>query len=182
LPNAAESGFFGSRFSVRVLCILMLLYIPVQWILGRHPGRSSSIFSHEHRGVQRQFLGMVSALRQQTISQCTQHGVHHIFFNGDDVISAYVVNQIEATPGCEMQRETPVTRNVPALELSCSAEIVYERRPDAWHPQAHVQELGPLEGKVAPVSSWESDLGQFGFTLLRAKDCVNTDTAAGETR
>src|SRR5271168_3127426 len=55
--GSAESGFLGSRFSVRVLCLLMLLYIPVQWIVGRHPG-STSIFSHEHRDVERQFLSM----------------------------------------------------------------------------------------------------------------------------
>ena len=52
LPNAAESGFLGSRFSVRILCVLMLLYIPVQWVIGRHrrrieylqpPGRRTSV-------------------------------------------------------------------------------------------------------------------------------------------
>jgi len=180
LPNAAESGFLGSRFFVRVLCILMLLYIPVQWVFGRHPGGASSTFSH--RDEERQFLGMISALRQQTVSQCTQHGVHNIFFSLDDVMAAYVVNQVEATPGCEIARETPVTMNVTARELACSAEVVFERRPDAWHPGPYVPALGPLQGKVAPVSTWESDGGQFGFTLLQAKGCSNANTAAGETR
>jgi len=159
----------------------MLLYVPVQWIVGRKPG-STSIFSHEHRDVERQFLGMSLALRQQLLSQCMQHGVHNIFFSDDDVIAAYVVNQVEATPGCEMQRETPVTLNAPARELACSAEIVDERMPDAWTAGPHVQDLGPLEGKVAPVSTWESERGQYGFTLLKAKDCANANTTAGETR
>jgi hypothetical protein len=179
--GSAESGFLGSRFSVRVLCLLMLLYVPVQWIVGRHPG-STSIFSHEHRDVERQFLSMSLALRRQLLSQCTQHGVHNIFFSHDDVISAYVVNQVEATSGCEMQREIPVTPNAPARELACSAEIVDERMPDAWHPGPHVQYLGPLEGKVASVSTWESDGGQYGFTLLQAKDCANAHITAGEAR
>jgi hypothetical protein len=182
LPNAAKSGFLDSRLSVRVLCVLMLLYIPVQWIVGRHPGGSSSIFTRQHRDVERQFLGMISALRQQTLSQCTQHGVHNIFFAFDDVMAAYVVNQVEATPGCVIARETPVTMNVTARELACSAEVVYERRPDAWNPGPYVQALGPLQGKVAPVSTWESDGGKFGFTLLQAKGCANANPAAGETR
>ena len=182
LPNAAKSGFLDSRLSVRVLCVLMLLYIPVQWIVGRHPGGSSSIFTRQHRDVERQFLGMISALRQQTLSQCTQHGVHNIFFAFDDVMAAYVVNQVEATPGCVIARETPVTMNVTARELACSAEVVYERRPDAWNPGPYVQALGPLQGKVAPVSTWESDGGKFGFTLLQAKGCAHANPAAGETR
>jgi hypothetical protein len=180
-PNTAASGFLGSLFCVRVLCVLILLYVPVQWIVGRKPG-STSIFSHEHRDVERQFLGMSLALRQQLLSQCKQHGVHNIFFSYHDVIAAYVVNQVEATPGCEMQRETPVTLNAPAGELACSAEIVDERRPDAWIMGPHVQDLGPLEGKVASVSTWESDGGQYGFTLLQAKDCANANITSGETR
>jgi hypothetical protein len=179
--DSPESGFLGSRFSVRVLCLLVLLYVPVQWIVGRHPG-STSIFSHEHRDVERQFLSMGLAVRQQLLSQCTQHGIHNIFFEGDDVITAYVVNQVETTPGCEIQRETPVTPNAPARELVCSAEVVDETMPDPWNSAPHVQYLGPLEGKVASVSTWKSDGGQYGFTILQAKDCVNANLTAGATR
>jgi hypothetical protein len=169
-PKPSNLGYAGSRWTLRVLCLLVLLYIPVEWIVGRSPG-STSIFSSQHRDLERQFLAMDSALRQQLIFQCREHGVRDIFFADSDVISPYLVNEVEATPGCKLYRETDVTPIAPARKLTCSAEIVDESLPDAWNRVHHWQDLGLLEDKVVSVSTWESDGKQFGFQLLRARGC-----------
>ncbi len=173
-PEPAKSGFAGSRWTLRVLCLLVLLYIPVQWIVGRSPG-STSIFSWQRRELERQFLEADFALRQQLLSQCTQHGVHDFYFGDSDVLFPYLVNEVEATPGCYLHRETDVTPITPERKLTCSAEIVDEGLPDAWNPG---QNLGPLEGKVVSVSAWESEGKQFGFQLLQTRGCVDVNKAA----
>jgi len=68
-PESANSGFAASRRTLRVLCLLVLLYIPVQWIIGRPPG-STSIVSWQQRELERQFREADFALRQQLLSQC----------------------------------------------------------------------------------------------------------------
>jgi hypothetical protein len=164
----------GSRFSWRFLCLLVLLYIPVQWVVGRHPG-STSIFSSDHWQLGRGFLDMDSALRWQLVSLCTQHGVHDIFFSAADVVSPYLVNQ--ATPACTFHRETDVTPMAPAQKLSCSAVIVDENLPNAWNPVHRWETLGPIEQNLVALSTWESEGKQFGFRILQARSCRH----AGET-
>jgi hypothetical protein len=171
-PRPSILGHAGSRWTLRILCLLVLLYIPVEWIVGRSPG-STSIFSSQHRDLKRQFLAMDSALRQQLISECKEHGVHDIFFADSDVISPYLVNEVEATQGCTLYRETDVTPIESARKRTCSAEVVDESLPDAWNPVHHWQDLGPLEDKLMSVSTWESDSKQFGFQLLRTRGCVD---------
>jgi hypothetical protein len=170
--NSARSGLLGSPLSFRVLCLTVLLFIPVQWIVGRHPG-STSIFSPQHQELVQQFTDVKLELRRQLIAQCVQHGVHDIIFAFTDVISPYVVNEIEATPGCKAYRETAVTRIALARKLACSSEVVDESRPDAWNPIHHAQTLGPLEGVLVPVSTWEPEGRQFGFQLQQAKECTD---------
>jgi hypothetical protein len=160
-PNA-------SRLSLLLLCFFLLLYIPIQWLIGRHPG-STSIFSSQHRQLRQEFLDMHAALRRQIISQCTQHGVHDIFFSAADVASPYFVNQ--APPGCQLHRATGVTPIEPHRELACSAVIVDESLPDAWIPLRHSEMLGPMEQKLVLLSEWESETRQFGFQLLQARGC-----------
>ncbi len=170
-----------TRTSIRVLCLLLLLYIPVQWIVGRSPG-STSIFSSQHQHIKHEFLGVTAALRDHLIAQCAQHGVRDIYFFDGDVISPYLVREVEAQPNCVIHRETVVTLVDDAPKLACSALIVDEGMPNAWNAEHLWDYLGSLEGKVAPVSEWRSDDGQFDFKLLQAKSCQHSDVAAGETR
>lgn len=116
------------------------------------------------------------ALRQQIVSQCTQHGVHDVFFSAADVASPYFVNQ--APPGCQLHRPTDVTPVEPARELACSAVIVDESLPDAWNPVRHWEMLGPMEQKLVQVSEWESETRQFGFQLLQARGCQQAGNTA----
>ena len=173
------SAHAASRLSIRVLCLLLLLYIPVQWIVGRSPG-STSIFSPQHQHIKQEFLGVTAALRDQLIAQCAHHGVRDIYFFDGDVISPYLVNEVRAQPNCVMHRETVVTPVEDAPKLACSALIVDEGMPNAWNAEHLWDYLGSLEGKVAPVSEWRSDDGQFDFKLLQAKNCEHSCIAAGE--
>jgi hypothetical protein len=175
------SAHAGSATSIRVLCLLLLLYIPVQWIVGRSPG-STAIFSSQHQHIKREFLGVTAALRDQLIAQCAQHGVRDIYFTDGDVISPYLVREVQAQPGCFVHRETVVTPMEDAPKLACSALIVDEGMPNAWNVEHNWDYPDFLEGQAAPVGEWESDDRQFDFKLLQAKGCAHTGLAAGETR
>ena len=174
-----SSAHAGSPTSIRVLCLLLLLYIPVQWIVGRSPG-STAIFSSQHQHIKREFLGVTAALRDQLIAQCAHHGVRDIYFSDGDVISPYLVRAVQAQPGCFVHRETVVTPREDAAKLACSALIVDEGMPNAWNVEHNWDDLGALESQVVPVGGRESDDKQFAFKLLQAKCCAHTGIAAGE--
>jgi hypothetical protein len=175
-PAASTEPKAGApRLSLRLLCFFLLLYIPVQWVVGRHPG-STSIFSSQHRQLRQEFQDMHVALRQQIIFECTQRGVHDIYFSAADVASPYFANQ--APPGCQLHRPTDVTPVEPDRELACSAVIVDESLPDAWNPVRHWEMLGPMEEKLVQVSEWESETRQFGFQLLQARGCPQAGKTA----
>jgi hypothetical protein len=165
--------------TVSILCVCVLLYIPVQWIAGRRPG-STSIFSAQHREMQQNFLEETAALRQQLIFQCAHRGVHDIYFTDGDVISPYLVREVQAQPGCVVHRDTVVTPQDDPPKLACSAVLVDEGIPNAWNPIHEWDDLGTLGGKVATVSSFESQDKQFNFKLLQANSCAHTDVASGE--
>jgi hypothetical protein len=167
--------------AVSILCVCVLLYIPVQWIAGRHPG-STSIFSAQHREMQQNFLEETAALREQLLFQCAHRGVHDIYFTDGDVISPYLVSEVQAQPGCVVHRETVVTPQEDAAKLACSAVLVDEGNPNAWNPIHDWDYLGALEGKVSTVSLFESQDKQFNFKLLQASNCAHTDVASGEVR
>jgi hypothetical protein len=169
---STPADFAGSRFSRRLLCFLVLLYIPVQWVVGRHPG-STSIFSSQHFERKREFLDMDLALRRQLLSECTQHGVRDIFFSAADVVSPYLVNQV--TPACTFHRETDVTPMAPGQKLACPAVIVDESLLSAWNPVQRWETLGPVEESLVPLSAWESENKQFGFRLLQVRGCNHAD-------
>jgi hypothetical protein len=171
---------FGKK-AVSVLCVCVLLYIPVQWIAGRHPG-STSIFSAQHREMQQNFLEETAALREQLVYQCAHRGVHDIYFSDGDVISPYLANEVQAQPGCVVHRETVVTPQQDAPKLACSAVVVDEDNPSAWNPTHEWDDLGALEGKVSTVSLFESQDKQFNFKLVQASTCAHTDVASGEVR
>jgi hypothetical protein len=168
----------GSRTYVRLLCLGLLLYIPVQWI-GGSPG-GTRIFDRRHRELAQEFHDMRLAMRQQILSQCAEHGVHDIFFAGGTVTIPYLVNDFKATPDCRLHGETAVTQLATEPQLACSSEIVYESRPDAWAPVHYSLQLGPLEGRVVPVSAWESSQRDFGFKLLQAGSCTRGDITGVE--
>jgi hypothetical protein len=172
---STPADFAGSRFSRRLLCFLMLLYIPVQWIVGRHPG-STSIFSSQHLELQREFLNMDLALRRQLLSECTQHGVRDFFFSAADVVSPYLVNQV--TPACTLHRETGVTPMVPVQKLTCSSVTVDESLLSAWNPVQRWETLGPIEESLVPLSEWESESKHFGFRLLQVRGCRSANETA----
>jgi hypothetical protein len=170
-----------AKKAVSILCICVLLYIPVQWIAGRHPG-STSIFSAQHREMQQNFLEETAALREQLVFQCAHRGVHDIYFSDGDVISPYLVSEVQAQPGCVVHRETVVTPQDDAPKLACTAVVVDEGNPSAWNPTHEWDYLGGLEGKVSTVSLFESQDKQFNFKLLQASNCAHTDVASGEVR
>jgi hypothetical protein len=172
---STPADFAGSHFSRRLLCFLVLLYIPVQWIVGRHPG-STSIFSSRHLELQREFLNMDLALHRQLISECTQQGIRDIFFSAADVVSPYLVNQV--TPACTFHRETDVTPMAPGQKLSCSSLIVAESLLSAWNPVQRWETLGSIEDSLMPLGEWESDSKQFGFRLLQVRGCNHPDETA----
>ena len=178
--TAEHSAHPGSRLSIRVLCLLLLLYIPVQWIVGRSPG-STSIFSPQHQHIKMEFLGVTAALRDQLIAQCAHHGVRDIYFSDGDVISPYLVRAVQAQPGCLVHRETVVTPREDAAKLDCSALIVDEGMPNAWNVEHNWDDLGALESQVVPLGEWQSDDRQFDFKLLHARGCAHTGTTAGVT-
>jgi hypothetical protein len=154
--------------------LLILLYIPVQWIIGRSPG-STSIFTSQHRELKEQFLSMSATLSNELISQCKQHTVRTIFFADSDVVSPYLINNLAALPDCKLYRETDITPISPGLKLTCSSLVVNESLPDAWNRVHHWQDLGALGGRVSTVSSWESRDSIFGFKLMRNADCAHRD-------
>jgi hypothetical protein len=131
------------------------------------------IFDRRHRELAQEFRDERLAMRQQVLSQCAEHGVHDIFFAGGTVTIPYLLNDFKATPDCRLHGETAVTRLATEPQLACSSEIVYESRPDAWAPEHFSLPLGPLEGRVVPVSAWESSQGDFGFKLLQASSCTH---------
>jgi hypothetical protein len=179
-PEWPKSASSRSRLYMRLLYLGLLLYIPLQWIGGSPGGKR--IFDSQHRELEHQFRDMRVAMRQQILSQCAEHGVHDIFFSGGTVTIPYLVNDFEATPGCKLHGETAVTQLATEPQLACSSEIVYESRPDAWAPVRYKQDLGPLEGKVVPVSAWESSKRDFGFELLQASGCTHADVTGVEKR
>ena len=168
-PNTRPSG---PRRSVQILCLLLLFYIPVQWIAGRRPG-STPIFSPQHQHIEQQFLGTTAALRRELLEQCARHGIHDIYFTDGDVISPYLLNDIESVPGCSLHRETVVTPMDDAPKLSCSAVLVDEGMPNAWNAFFTWDYLGSLRGKVVSVYGWDSEDKHFDFRLLQARDCAH---------
>ena len=171
VPCTQGHGSINSGRLKLALCLLMLLYFPVQWIIGRSPG-STSIFTTQHQELNEQFSSMKAALSQQIISQCKQSAaVHNIFFADSDVVSPYLINDLNALPNCKLYRETDITPIPLSRELTCSSLIVDESLPDAWNRVHHWQDLGALEGKLTTESMWESKSGLFGFKLLRNIEC-----------
>jgi hypothetical protein len=166
-----------SKTAVSILCVCVLLYIPVQWIGGRRPG-STSIFSAQHHALEQQFRDATATLRQQLIDQCVHHGVHDIYFSDADVISPYLVGEVQAQPACILHRETLVTPELDSPKLACSAVIVDEAKPNAWFKQHVWEDLNTLEGKVVSVGSFAPPDNQFDFMLLRASNCAHSDAAS----
>jgi hypothetical protein len=166
-----------NRQAVSILSVCALLYIPLQWVAGRCPG-SVSIFSAQHREMQENFLEEAATLRRQLLFQCAHRGVHDIYFKDSDVISPYLVTEVQAQPGCVMHRETLVTPQEDAPKLACSAVVVDEGMPNAWYSAHAWDSLETLEGKVVTVSSFDSQDKQFDFKLLQAPSCAHTDMAS----
>ena len=165
-------GRIDRRSSIQILCFLILLYMPVQWITGRHPG-STSIFSSQHQDLRRDFFEAAAALRDQLTAACRQENVHEVYLSDSDVLSPYVVNQTERVANCQLRRATDVTPVEPESEIGCSKLIVDEYLPNPWNPVRTGGEPSALDAHVRTVNTWQSHTGAFGFRLLQSRDCTD---------
>jgi hypothetical protein len=108
---------------MKLIIVLVLLYIPIQWVGGSHPG-STSIFKGDRVGTETQFLNTVSALRVEMVKQCKAGG--EVLFGDTDVYTPYLINDTAC-----FRRETEVTPF--HLGTRCKSTMVSERMPDAWN-------------------------------------------------
>jgi hypothetical protein len=166
-----------STWAVRLLWVAVLLYIPVQWLIGRHPG-STSIFTPRHKEIRKEIFATVAATREHLFSQCAHHGIRDIYPT-EDWIGPYLINQFDqAYPGCNFHRAVAISEPV-EHEMVCSAVVLEEIYPNPW-TEFKSRNLGLLEGKVTAVDSWRSETQDFGFNLLQSNECAKARGSGGE--
>ena len=156
----------GARVFPSLALLSLLLYIPVQWVVGRHPG-STSIFSSQHRQLQQEFLDMTWPCANRSFSSARSTAFTMFFFPSADV--PLPTRQPWLTPGCQFHRPTDVTPVEPARELACSAVIVDESLPDAWNPVRHCEVLVPWRKTGAGQHLGIREQDNLAFTFCRRK-------------